>query len=67
MSRRPSACKYLRANIFVDDEVPTNISNYVDEIVFHSIISDDAHLHLISEKLEQVLRNLSRNHHGKLG
>ncbi|KAH1372147.1 hypothetical protein KXX50_004320 [Aspergillus fumigatus] len=54
---KPSDAQYRgghlrRANIFVDDEIPFDVSQYADTNVFHDILSDDNDkLHPISEKL----------------
>ncbi|KAL5341188.1 hypothetical protein BJX70DRAFT_359040 [Aspergillus crustosus] len=66
---RPSAAQYRgghlrRANIFVDDEMPADIIDYIDKNVFHCL-SDDAHLHTISEKLWSKSKELVRKPSGE--
>ncbi|KAL3468676.1 hypothetical protein BJX99DRAFT_269687 [Aspergillus californicus] len=67
---RPSAAQYRgghlrRANIFVDDEIPTDIINYMDKKVFHCLMSDDALLHTTSEKLWSKSKELVRKSSGE--
>lgn len=51
-----------RANIFVDEEVSTDISTYLNEKVFYDLMSDNSELRTISEKLWSLLGN----HQGRL-
>ncbi|KAL6233951.1 hypothetical protein BDW75DRAFT_213503 [Aspergillus navahoensis] len=54
-----------RANIFVDDEVPTDISTYLNANVFYDLISDDSKLRTISEKLWSKSKELVRKPSGE--
>ncbi|KAF4235739.1 hypothetical protein CNMCM8980_003210 [Aspergillus fumigatiaffinis] len=55
-----------RANIFVDDEIPFDVSQYADTNVFHDMLSDDNDkLHPISEKLWNKSKELVKKPSGE--